>query len=114
MNALKTPVEDTNEVKALNALSSRLWSISPDSISRSYASRAFSLANKLNYKKGMAAAYFNIGLSYDLAGDYPQALKNYMAALKISEDAGDKNGIAYSYMCIGSIYWHQGNYYEAL
>ncbi|MBI4946890.1 MAG: tetratricopeptide repeat protein, partial [Bacteroidetes bacterium] len=47
-------------------------------------------------------------------GNYPEALKNYFASLKIYEELKDKKGIAMSYNNIGIIYRNQGNYPEAL
>ena len=40
-------------------------------------------------------------------------MKNYFASLKISEEIGDKEGIADSYNNIGNIYNDQGNYQDA-
>ena len=65
-------------------------------------------------KKGIAASYNNIGVIYKEQGNYPDALKNHFASLKIREAIGDKKGIASSYNNIGNIYYSQGNYPEAL
>ena len=59
-------------------------------------------------------SYNNIGIIYSRQGNYPEALKNYQAALKISEETGNKNGIANSYNNSGIIHHYQGNYPEAL
>ena len=42
----------------------------------------------------IAGHYNNIGVVYQYMGNYPEALKNYFAALKIFEEIGDKKGIA--------------------
>ncbi len=47
-------------------------------------------------------------------GNYPEALKNHFASLKIKEGLMDSAGIAASYMNIGMIYTNQGNYPDAL
>ena len=47
-------------------------------------------------------------------GNYPEALKNYLASLKIREEIGDKQRIAESYNNIGNVYENMGNYPEAL
>jgi signal transduction histidine kinase len=61
-----------------------------------------------------ARAYNNIGNIYDNQGNYPEALKNHFAALKIREKTADKLGIAASYSNIGNIYVDHGNYTEGL
>ena len=61
-----------------------------------------------------ARSYNIIGIIYDNQGNYPEALKNYLASLKIGEEIGDKSNIARSHGNIGIIYSEQGNYAEAL
>src|SRR6266542_2753653 len=65
-------------------------------------------------KVGIAASYNNIGNIYAVQGNYPEALKNLFAALKIKEETGDKNSIANSYNNIGSTYYNHGDYTQAL
>jgi signal transduction histidine kinase len=64
--------------------------------------------------KKKANVYNEIGLIYLYQGNYPEALKNFTAALKIHEETGNKNGIASLYNNIGLIFREQGNYPEAL
>jgi len=47
-------------------------------------------------------------------GNYLEAQKNFLAALKIRKEIDDKQGIAASYNNLGEIYRLQGNYPEAL
>ena len=68
----------------------------------------------LKVKKKLARTYNNIGNVYINEGNYPKALENYFASLKIKEEIGDKNGIAISYGNIGAVYYYQGNYSKAL
>ena len=65
-------------------------------------------------KKGIANSYNNIGVVYESQGNYPEALKSYLASLKIQEEIGNKYGISASYNNIGEVYFKQGNYPEAL
>jgi class 3 adenylate cyclase/predicted negative regulator of RcsB-dependent stress response len=51
---------------------------------------------------------------YYAQNNYPEALKNYVASLKISEEIGDKQDIVNTYNNIGNVYFVQGNYPEAL
>ncbi|MBI3500434.1 MAG: tetratricopeptide repeat protein [Bacteroidetes bacterium] len=113
-NVLKTAKEDTNKVNTLNALSMQLWRTGDFNKSKQYATNALSLCEKLNFKKGLATAYNNIGISYRNLSDYTEALKNHLQALTIMKELGDKKGLATTYNGIGLIYKNQGNYPEAL
>lgn len=61
-----------------------------------------------------ATAYNKIGLIFYYQNNYPEALKNYSASLKINEETGNKKGISSYYNNIGLIYTNQGNYPEGL
>ena len=113
-NILKTAKADTAKVNILNALSSQYERISDYKMSIQYAESALELATTLNYKKGIASSYNNIGSGHEVQGNYPEALEDYFASVKIKEEIGDKKGIAGSYNNIGNIYQKQGNYPEAL
>ena len=78
------------------------------------AKQAQTLAQQLNYKKGIASSYGSIGIVYHLQSNYPEALKNYFAALKIAKEIDFKDGIADNYNNIGNVYIKQGNYPVAL
>jgi tetratricopeptide (TPR) repeat protein len=64
--------------------------------------------------KQKSNAYNNIGYIYEQEGNYPEALKDYSASLKIRKEIGDKQGISDSYNNIGIVNYQQGNYPEAL
>ncbi len=70
--------------------------------------------NKSKIFTQKAKCYNNIGNIYYYQGNFPEALKNYLASLKIREEIGDKKGIADSYNNIGNIYVSQGNYPDGL
>src|SRR6266536_250912 len=70
--------------------------------------------DKSKILKLKAGAYSSIANIYDEQGNYPEALKNLFAALKIKEETGDKNSIANSYNNIGSTYYNHGDYTQAL
>src|SRR5262249_12272627 len=56
----------------------------------------------------------NIGNVHQSQGNYTEALEQYQKSLKISEDIGDKDGIALILSHIGSIHQSRGNYTEAM
>jgi class 3 adenylate cyclase/tetratricopeptide (TPR) repeat protein len=105
---------DTTKVIILENLFWEFYLGSDNVTAKKYAEDAMALAQRINYKKGIASSYNIIGLIYDSQGNYPEALKNHFASLKTSEEAGSKKGIADSYGNIGNIYYEQGNYPEAL
>jgi class 3 adenylate cyclase/tetratricopeptide (TPR) repeat protein len=75
-------------------------------------------SEKINEKskilKQKARTYHIIGGIYEEQSEYPEALKNFFAALKILEEIGLKIGIASCYHDIGITFYLQGNYPEAL
>ena len=78
------------------------------------------LKRKLNFKEkkfftiALAEALNCIGVVHQEKGNYPEALENYFASLKIKEKIQDKTGIAIAYNNIGNIYSAQKNKTEAL
>lgn len=109
---------DSVEIGFLNILSRLYLMTGRYDSSLHYASRALAsvgVAEPLPIiKKNLGVAYNNIGLVYYYRGNYPEALKNHFAALKIQESINDKFGVASSYNHIGLIYSNQANYSEAL
>ncbi len=113
-NVLKTAKEDSNKVKTLNELSREIILagnyLKADSLSR----LAIQISEKINYGKGEAIAYLNIGKIGRNKGNYLDALTNYREALKIYEELGNKKGMDQIYRNIGVVYEEQGNYPDAL
>jgi len=110
---LQTQKEDSNKVNMLNALCWKMLSKYPE-IAMQYANEAFSLSEKINFKRGKATTYFNKGYAFSIQYNFPEALKNFFTASKIWQDAGDKHGIAESNYAISQVYSVQGHYPEAL
>ena len=106
--------QDTNRINALNELSTANLGYKHYDTAIYLAQNALQLAQKLNYKNGIADAYHNIGNIHKDQSNYPDAIKHYSAALKIYESIEDKYGIADCYNNIGVSYVYQGNYPEAL
>ncbi len=113
LTVLKTAKEDTTKVNVLNKLFLQ-YEFSDDVKAKEYLNKAMMLAQKIYYKKGLAITYTYFGYFADDKGNYLNALKTFLTALKIYEAIGDKKGIADSYGNIGNIYYSQGNYPEAL
>ena len=105
--------EDTNNVKLRNALCYAYVNIDP-AHGILYGESALALADKLEWKKGIAAAYGMLGVNYMSRSDYPKALEYALKSLELNEELGDKKAIAGNYGNIANIYNNQENYTSAL
>ncbi|MBA3665353.1 MAG: tetratricopeptide repeat protein [Bacteroidetes bacterium] len=113
-NILRTAKEDTNKVNTLNKLGREMELSGDYEKGINYAKEAIQLGEKINYKKGIAAAYKSHGNINIYQGNYAEALKYYFASLKLSEELNDKIGIAKTLSNIGSVYREQSDYPKAL
>ncbi|MGN6264068.1 MAG: tetratricopeptide repeat protein [Ginsengibacter sp.] len=106
--------EDSNKVKLLIDLSHTYYSINPDE-GLKYGKQGLALAEKLDWKKGMANACRTIAGNYGYGkSDYPAALKYSSQALQLFREIGDKTGTARILGDMGVVLWYQSNYPEAL
>ncbi len=114
-NILKNNKEDTTKVNALNLLSIQCWQTGNYTKGLGYANSALTLAKTIKaWPKGIAVAFDNIGIINWYKGNYPEALKNYLAALKLREAPGDEMFKAVSLNNVGIVYLYQSNFPEAL
>ena len=106
--------DDTIKVNLLVDLSFTYYSINPDEGIR-YGNEALSLAEHLQWERGIANAHSRLGVNYSFGkSDHPHALEHYLAALKLNEKLGDKKGIAGCLNNIGTIYDDQNDDKKAL
>jgi len=113
LNLIKTGKDDTVKVKNLYTLSTEQSDVGDYKAALTTCGEAVLLAQKLNWKRGKALAFNNMGVIYSDDGDYDRALDCYLKALHIREELDDKIGIALSYNNIGLIYKGQMNYSSA-
>ncbi len=113
---LQLQKKDTGKVNKLIDLSDAFFQKGDFENSAKNAKEALSLSEKLNFKKGIANAYFNLGAFNTFQPDYnrSEALENLIKSLKIRTEIKDKKGIAYCYEIISAVYSLQQNYSEAL
>ena len=78
------------------------------------ALQGLKIAEKINYKKGIAGAYNLLGISYRLEGNYPKALEAFLNSLKLITELGNQANMAVLYNNIGSIYYIQKDFDKAL
>ena len=114
LSLIKNDKEDTNKVIHLYKLSVEYKNIGEYDRGIQLGKAALDVGKKIDFRKGVASAYNNIGRIYADQGNYQKALENYSASLKIREEIGDKKGTSDSYSDIGVIYMQQGNYDSAL
>jgi class 3 adenylate cyclase len=105
--------EDSFKVKSLLELSKEFYSISPGEVIN-YATEAKDLALKINYKKGVAYSYKNIGIAYYMQANYVESLENYDKALAIFDSLDDKVGVANILSNEASLYFNQADDEKAL
>ncbi len=113
-NCLKAAIEDTSKVNILNNLSLECLNEGSYEQSMHYAQEGQSIAEQINYKKGIAGSYNNIGNVFRKQGNYEMSLNAQLNALKILEEIGNKKSIVDSYNSIAGIYFRQGNYEKSM
>ncbi len=111
---LRTAREDTNKVNTLNNLFKTELSIGNLPLADSLAKITLKLAEKLDFKRGIAYAYINIGNVCYSTGNYKDALTNFSESMKVAEASANKLGIANAYGGLGNAHRAQGNYPDAL
>src|ERR1700693_437672 len=111
---LQTEKEDTNKVNTLNTLCRFLLYKADRNNALQYGNEELSLCEKLNFRRGKGAAYFNIGLAFYQQGNYPEGLKNLYSALSLFEESQDKENMAETLQIVGGGFMEEGNDSEAL
>lgn len=79
-----------------------------------YALLARDIAERIDYKKGMALAYKTIGLCYNRQGKFPEALTNWNQSLELFNSIGDVDGQSNMFNNIGTVYHNVGDLVKAL
>ena len=111
-NLIKTQ-NDTNLVISLNELTWQYRTIS-QSKAIEYGNKALELSTKLNYKRGIAQSYNDLGIIFYDKKEYTKAIKFYNNSLKIREILNDQNGKAGLLMKIGIVHESNGDFIKAI
>ncbi len=114
LHAMKREKEDTGKVNAMNKLSTAIEKIGNYDSSFLYAERADSLAEKLNFQKGIIYSYINLGIFYNDRANYIKAMDYDLKSLNISEKLGYKKEIGEAITSIGIVYFNLGDYSKSL
>jgi serine phosphatase RsbU (regulator of sigma subunit) len=105
--------DDTLRVNTLNQIASMEARADPNSAIK-YGSEALELAQGLDFKRGMALAYKNVGLGYYFQSEYTVAYSNWYASLELYEELNDEPMIANLLGNLGAIYYATGDNYNAI
>lgn len=114
---------DTVRVNAFNSIADKYKEFNPDSTAF-YAKKAALLAQKTNYRFGLANALINSGNSQIILGNYRPAnqyfhkaqliFEKLLASHSEIEEKRLKNGLARTFASQGIVFSQESNYYMAL
>jgi class 3 adenylate cyclase len=110
---LTKEIPDSVRVKTLNALSKCYFNSDPDTAIIILGSSK-QLAEKIDFKSGLALALKNTGIAYYLQSKYKEAVLNWQEAMKLYEELGDKVGVANMLSNQGAVFYAQGDDAKAL
>lgn len=100
-----TTLQGEAKADALNELTSSLLQEKNINEAQTLNAEAVELCETLGYRKGTATAYDFQGQVFENKYDYTNAMKSYVAALKIRNASNDERGIATSKNNIGKIFF---------
>lgn len=114
LNELKKAKEDSLKVVVLNNICSGLIPLGEydKAIERSLESET--IARKIGFKKGLIAAYNNLGIAFDYTGDYIRSVDYHTKALQLRQEMNDLKGISASYGNLAIVYEYLGKLPDAL
>ncbi len=111
--AVLDTARNENKVKTLNELFRAHIQFDPVK-AVGYSREALNLGTEINDRRGIAAAYNNIGIAYKNQGAFDKALEFYINALKIYEALENKEGIASTKNNIANIYAVKSEFGQAI
>ncbi|HEY9176923.1 MAG TPA: tetratricopeptide repeat protein, partial [Flavipsychrobacter sp.] len=110
---ISTHNRDTSLVSLYDLLSYTYANINPDS-GLLFAGEALSLANELNWERGKAAAYSDMGINHNVRSERYKALEYYEKALEIYRKLDAKTSEAAVLSNMALVYHKQSSYARAL
>jgi signal transduction histidine kinase len=111
--AIQGQKTDTTTINKLNQLAVNYFDSQPDSTAY-YATLAISLSNKLNFPRGAADAYIQLGTVNAFKGNFKAAKDNFNQSLKLYTQIHSEIGISESYMGFGRLADYAGEYDKAI
>lgn len=104
---------DTATVNSLNFLAKYHINANHDS-AHYYVNHAKTLAEKINYQKGVGYALLTVGILANDEGDFPKALENILQVIEISREIKDAQLEGGALLNLGNFYIKTGNIDKAL
>jgi len=95
-------LEGTEKIDTLNSIAYRIAKDFPDRC-RKLADMTISMSENLNYQKGLAAGYQNLGRSYLVIDSLSAAIINYLNAMRIYEQIGTSIELANIYSVFSAL-----------
>jgi len=105
--ALISEKEGTGKIDVLNLLSNVICRKNINN-SISLATQAINLSEKIEYQKGLADGYFNVGNGYFLLDSLQPTISNYLKALRIYEDIEPSEEFGNLCMQLSLVNYHAG------
>lgn len=104
---------DTTKVNLLNEIS---WNLAPTDFNQSFnfADSARKLAQKINFTKGEADAFNNLGELYRYNGDIKASIENHKTALKIFNNLHNQKDVAKTFSNLGVAYFNVSDFDNSL
>jgi len=116
IDSLEYKMKQSKGADRVNLLCDLCWEyrfISGDT-ALNYGNQALELAKQINYNKGVAQAYNDMGIIHVDRGSFINAMDFFNKSLIIRKNHNDSAGIASLYNKIGIVYQKQGKLKEAL
>ena len=103
-------------VQKINALNDEAWQVhdTEPKTGLKLSSEAKELSEKYNYRRGMAYAIRNMGVSHRYLSNLEKALSLSAQAMEQFIELDDKSGESQSLVSIGAIYYYMGDYDQGL
>lgn len=113
LHALLDSLEGEAKVKTFNELFRA--NLQSDPVTAvGYAREALMLGAEINDKRGMAAAYNNLGVAYRNQGALDKALEYYIISLRLYDSLQNKEGVATTKNNMANIYSIKKDYAQAM
>ena len=105
--------EDSLKVKTLLSLAAIHYRSDPGEALH-YGEQAKELAQKIDFKSGVAYAYKSIGMGFYFQGNYIEALLNWQLSLETFQAINDRQGVSNMLNNLGAVYYNEGDYNKAI
>jgi class 3 adenylate cyclase/Flp pilus assembly protein TadD len=112
-NLISKSAQDSIRVNLLNALCKSYFNDNPDT-SVVIAGTSQKIAEKIDFKSGLALALKNMGIAYYLQGKYIDAINTWQQAIVVYKKIGDTKGVANMLSNQGAVYANQGDEAKSL